>query len=276
VLVPVLIASPIALGAESEEARAILDRGQRLDRTERKWRDRTQQLGFEIHGRTGDRTRTIRLYERRDESVRDHQLLLRVLDPPELRDLGLLQSTRPGESTRQWLYIPEFKRSRLIGGGLRDVPFIGSDLDHADLDLVTDLPGWDKSDAEASLVGEERVDEVDCHVIDLTPIDLTPNKPMAYGRIRIWLGKEDLFTRRLEFFEDERLKKRISQSAIRNVGTIPVAHAIVVETPSVGTRTRIAVGETRFDLGLPDECFSQATLDDVRREPSVCKTPPGF
>ena len=264
----VTILPAIALAAES--ARQILDRGRALDETTRRWGDRVQSLEFTIHGRLGDRARTLRLYERR-LSLGEHKVLVRLLDPADVRELGFLEFTHSGGGSEQWLYLPEFKRVRKVQGSVRNERFVGSDLTHDDLDLVTALPGWTQDDADAARADEETIDSIACHVIDLTP----RRADVPYKRIRLWLGEDDLFARRLEFFADgTTLTKRISQSEIRSIGTIPVAHRIMVETPSDGTTTLITIKETRFDVGIGDECFSHATLEDVRREASACKVRP--
>jgi outer membrane lipoprotein-sorting protein len=259
-----------AITLPAESARQILDRGRALDETSRRWGDRVQSLEFAIHGRLGDRNRSLRLYERR-LSIREHKVLVRILSPADVQELGFLEFTHSGGDSEQWLYLPEFKRVRRVTGSVRNERFVGSDLTHDDLDLVTALPGWTEEDADATLAGEETVDAVACHMIDLIP-----RRPdAAYKRIRLWLGKDDLFARRLELFADgAALTKRLSQSDVRFIAKIPVAHHIVVETPSDGTTTVITIEDTRFDVGIGDDCFSQATLEDMRREASACKVPP--
>jgi hypothetical protein len=49
---------------------------------------------------------------------------------------------------------------------------------------------------------------------------------------------------------------------------------MLVETPAEGSNTVIAVSDTRFDSALPDSCFTQETLEDVRREAVECNPAP--
>jgi hypothetical protein len=55
--------------------------------------------------------------------------------------------------------------------------------------------------------------------------------------------------------------RRVRQSDLRSVGTIPVPHRAEVETPSAGTQTVVTFTHVAFDQGLPDELFNQPALE---------------
>jgi outer membrane lipoprotein-sorting protein len=94
-------------------------------------------------------------------------------------------------------------------------------------------------------------------------IELAPRREdIGYKQIVMWLGRDDLFPRRLEFYEDgDQPKKRLTQGQVSDVGAIPVAHAVEVVTPSVGTKTVMDVVEVRFNQGLDDDLFTQRQLE---------------
>ncbi len=255
---------PVALAAD---ARSILDRVQSLEESERRWSDRTQVLRFEIHGRDGDLTRELRVYERR-ASPRERRALIRLLDPPKLRGLGLLAFSTAGGGGRQWLYQPGAARSRELSSGARKVAFVDSDLTYDDLDMLAVLPSLTSDEVQSTLRGTDRVDGTPCSVIELSPTA----SQLPYRRIVLWLGEADLFARRLDLFGDgSDVVKRITQSDVTSIGKIPVARRMRIETIADDTSTAVTATDTRFDIGLSEDCVSQLALTEPTREEVLCR-----
>ncbi len=249
-----------ALGAET--ARQILDRRKALDDTTRKWTDRQERLRMTITGaRGGDRRRELMLYERRFPG--DERKTIVFFDSPaEVKGTGFLAFTHPGRPAEQWLYLPELQRVRQITPRSRTESFVGSDLSYQDLDIIQEMGSWSEADATSSLRGEVAVDGIPTYVIELQP----KREDIGYRRIVIWLGRDDLVPRRLEFFGDgaEPLK-RVEQRDITMIGPIPVARRMGVETLARGSRTVIESSDAAFDAGLEEELFTQRALERGQR-----------
>jgi outer membrane lipoprotein-sorting protein len=168
--------------------------------------------------------------------------------------------------TDQWLFLPALKRVRQITAQTRKESFVGTDLSYHDLDLLQDMPTWTEEDAASKLVGEADVDGEATYVIELRP----KGDDVDYGRIQIWLDKDDLISRRTHFFEgvddpaDEPVKE-IVQSDVKVVGKIPVPHRVEVRRPQRGSRTVMKVERVRFDQELEEDLFSQRTLERGER-----------
>lgn len=250
-----LAAAPAIAG---ETARQILDRRRALDDTERHWNDRTQDLGFRLLDKRGnERTRAVRVQEKKVGDG-ERKTILFFLSPPEVKGTGFLAFMHRGRAADQWLYLPELQRVRQITGRSRGESFVGTDLSYRDLDVIQEMVTWTEDDAASNLREGEAVDGVACHVIDLAP----KREDIGYVKIVLWLGRDDLVPRRLEFYEDGAVpKKRLHQADIRNVGRIPVANTMRVETLAAGTSTEVVVSNTRFDLQLSDDAFSQRALE---------------
>jgi hypothetical protein len=242
----------------AETARQILDRRQALDDGERRWDDRHQKLTFKINDRRGGtRTRELELSEKRYPAD-ERKSLVFFSSPPEVKGTGFLAFTHKGKPADQWLYLPELQRVRQITSNTRNQSFVGTDLTYHDLDILTEMTSWTEADAASSLRGEEAVDGVACHVIELA----TKRDDIGYKKIVLWLGKADLVPRKLEFWgDDAEPVKRIAQRDVRDVGKIPVAFATTVETPAAGSSTEVTVGETQFNQKIADDFFSQRTLE---------------
>lgn len=256
----VLAGVPAALAGET--ARQILDRRKALDDTTRKWSDRQERLAMTIRdARGGERQRALRLYERR--LPRDErQTIVFFESPAEVKGVGFLANTHKGRAAEQWLYLPELNRVRQITPRSRTESFVGTDLSYQDLDIIQEMSAWSEEDARSSLRGEETVDGVLTHVIELLP----QRDDIGYQKIVVWLGRDDLVPRRLEFFgEGSEPVKRIAQRELHDVGAIPVARSVEVETLAKGSKTLIASSDAAFDVGLEDDLFSQRALERGER-----------
>ena len=273
VLVGTAVALAGAAGA-AENAREILDRRKELDATTRAWTDRHQRMKLNITGRRGDvRVRELDLYERKYPG-NEQKAIVFLLAPEELKGTGFLAFTHAGRAGEQWLYIPALKRIRQISGNRRGESFVGTDFTFHDLDLLAEMPSWSEADARSALRGEEVVDGTPCHVIALTP----QREDIGYKQILLWLGREDLMPRRVEFYSEapssgilasltgdagakQVPKKRVQQADIRLVGPVPVAHRVTVESPGAGTQTSIEIIDVKLNQGLADDLFTQRHLE---------------
>jgi hypothetical protein len=262
----------VGLQAQAEEtARQILDRQRVLDGTERRWTDRYEQLQMEVRSPTRSlRQMALDLFDRKYPDGQQKTMAY-FSAPDSVKGTAFLAITRPDRPADQWLYLPEAKRSRRIGGEVRQQGFVGTDLTYHDLDLLAEMPSWTEATASSKLRREERVDGVSCHVIELTP----KRDDIGYQRIVVWLGRDDLVVRQVEFFETAPSSgwfgfgggesapptRRVRQSDVHPVGAIPVAHKTEIETPSAGTRTVVTFDRVAFDQDLPDDLFSQPAME---------------
>jgi len=254
------VLGPAAQAAES--ARQILDRRKALDDTTRNWTDRQQHLKMTIRdGRGGERQREVMLYERRLPGD-ERQMIVFFESPAEVKGTGFLAYTHKGRPAEQWLYLPELQRTRQITPRSRTESFVGTDLTYQDLDIIQDMGAWTEDDAHTSLRGEETIDGVVTHVIELVP----QREDIGYRKIVLWLARDDLTPRRLEFYRDgDEPAKRVQQHDLHDVGAIPVARHMEVETPSKGSKTVLESSDDAFDLHLEEGLFTQRALERGQR-----------
>jgi hypothetical protein len=250
------------LGADattSERAtRGLFAKVYELNHTTRAWTDRTQQLLVTIvDRRKNERRRTIELYTRKagDDSSRS---ILFFRSPPEVEGIGLLQWIDPDDEDRNWLYLPALKRIRQITGSSKRDSFVGTDFSYEDLSLIQEILDWTAKDATTSLSGEEIVAGQSCSIIDVLPKDVD----VGYGKIRVWLGKEDLVVHKYTF-EDRNglLVKTLLVSDIRMIKQIPAAHRLEMRNERTGSHTIIEFSKIVFDTGLAEDMFTQRRLE---------------
>lgn len=273
-LLMLAIAGPALAG---ETARQILDRQRALEDGERRWIDRHEALRMDVFDpRRETRQMAVELFDKKYPAGRQRTMAY-FTAPDSVKGTAFLAVSRPDRADEQWLYLPEHRRARRIGGALRTQGFVGTDFTYHDLDLLAEMPSWGEADASASLRGEAAVDDVPCHVIELTP----HREDIGYQRIVLWLGRDDLVARRIELFETAPRSgwfglggdgaaptRRVRQSDLRTVGRIPVPYRAEIETPSAGSRTVVTFMHVAFDQGLPDELFNQPAMEWGRYAPS--------
>jgi hypothetical protein len=257
ILLCTLAAAGVAPAAD--EARALLERVRELNRTTRNWTDRTQRMALTIVDRRGGeyhRDLEVRTKKYGDDASRS---IMVFHAPPQVRGLGFLQWIAAGEPDRQWLWLPASKRVRQISGGGRRDSFAGTDFSYEDLAIMGEAIDWSEAEAHAALAGEEAVDGQLSDIVELTP---TPAADVHYGKVRLWIGRDDQVVRRYQFLDsDGQVAKTLLLTDIRDVGGIPAAHRMEMRNERSGSHTTVVISELRYNSGLADEQFTQRRLE---------------
>jgi outer membrane lipoprotein-sorting protein len=252
------VAAMLGGPAAARTAREILDQVKTLDDTTRKWTDRTQTMTLHIHSKGGgERQRSLKIYDKRYPDD-ENKTISFFLAPPEVEGTSFLQWAHKQRADDQWLYLPEFKRTRKITAQIRDQSFMGTDFSYRDLEILGEIQDWTEDDAPSALLGTESVDGHECHMIELRPA----GKDAGYERIVLWMDAKGLVLRKMNFHEKgDALVKTLTLSDIRDVGPIPTAHRMEMQNVKKGTRTVVDLTDVRFDAGLADDLFTQRQLE---------------
>ncbi len=243
---------------ETPTARELLDQVKQLNNTTRHWSDRTQKLALTIVDRRGgERARDMEIYTKRYDQDANRTILF-FLSPPEVRGIGLLQWTQPNTTDEQWLYLPELKRVRQITGSSKRDSFAGTDFSFQDLAIISEITDWTDTDAKVTRMREETVDGHPCTVLEFEPTDAD----IAYGKIRLWLGLDDLVAHQYEFDDRQgQLVKRLLVSDVRPTNGIPTPYRLEMRNERNGSRSVAAFNEVDYNSALGDDLFSQRRLE---------------
>jgi outer membrane lipoprotein-sorting protein len=246
------------LRATAETAREILDRAHVLDDTTRHWTDRSQHLTLLIIGADGDERRRELTVRTKRYPGGETKALSSFLAPSEVKGTAFLQWGHKNAPDEQWLYLPDVRRTRRITSDLSSESFMGTDFSYQDLGILSEAPSWTEEEAPSTLVGEETVDGRPCHVIALRP----KQEDIAYARIQVWLDKETLVPRRMDFFDkDDAPIKSLRFEGIENIGAFPTARVLEMRQLKTGSKTRIESSDVKYDTGLSDDLFTQRYLE---------------
>jgi hypothetical protein len=251
----VIGAARVSAALAAYGAPEILASRSRLYRTDYAWSDERQTTRVTTIDARGTRQeRTIEIRERHyPDGAR--KALLTFMAPDAVKGTAVLSQQRAGSSAERWLYLPRLKRARRFGGQLRDEGLMGTDLTGAELDLLHEMLTWTAADVRATLRGRERLSGTDTYALEIASVP-------DYQRIVLWIGAGDFVMRQVELYgRDAALVKRVRQTDVHVVGSVPVPGRVDVENPRAGTTTIFEVLDVAFDVGFPDEVFSLPRLE---------------
>ncbi len=184
------------------------------------------------------------------------KILVRFQAPRDVENTALLTWESKDGNDDQWLYLPSVKKPKRIATSGKKNRFMGTDF------AFEDLQPENLAVHAYALVAPERLDGVDCFVIDATPATERQAADSGYGRRRIWIRRDNHVTVKREFFDKQgRLEKVETHRGLVNI-TAGVWRANEIEMHDVqnGTRTLVTVEARIVNQGLKDAFFTEAEL----------------
>lgn len=261
---PTVLALLLALGAPAlaaESARQMLDRAKAVNDA-REPKDSSQKTKMTLFdSRGGQRLRDLEMFGRNDGHGERKNLTF-FLSPPEVKGVGFLSWSHPDKDDDQWLYLPELKRVRQIGGSSRKQSFQGSDFSYDDLALFDDIRDWTEAEAASKLLRENEAEGgVPCAVIELVPA----RRDYEYSRFVLWLDRAGSTFRKIEFYDQSgELLKTLTLSGWETIDGVPTARHVEMANHEKGTKTVVEISDVRYNRGLAEEVFSERTLERGR------------
>lgn len=189
-----------------------------------------------------------------DRGNAERWTLIRFVTPSEVAGTGLLSLDHPGDASDQWLYLPGLDRVRRIASNRKGGRFVGSDFYYEDL-----------SDREPSmdhhkLLGEDKVGNVTCTLLESTPVDKSNS---VYSKRVGCIHPELLIPLRIDFYaRGKEPVKRLQASRIRKVQDYWTIYQSTMIDLQKDHRTHLITTDLVYDQGLPDNMFTQRGLTD--------------
>ena len=203
-------------------------------------------LTMEIHGRRGTKDRGLVAYVERNE--RGSSALIQIVSPSFLNSLKFL-SLSEGEETTQWLSTS--RGVRRVAGSSRNDKLFDSDF------TVEDLSDYDPGDFDLSLAGSERVNGVDCHVLEAVPLDIETD----YARRVMYVDKSTGLLMLARFFNDSgELLREFELLEHMELDGVPFPRIARMSTLSAGTFTVLTVDDAVVGEDIPDRLFNRGNL----------------
>jgi hypothetical protein len=201
-------------------------------------------LTLEINERRGTKERDLVAYVERGED--ETRALVQVVAPAFLNNLKFLSITS-GDDRNQWMSTS--RGVRRVAAGNRDERLFDSDF------TVEDLYDYNPDDYDVSILGSERVNGLDCHVVQAVPRD------SGFGDRKIlYVAIENGLLQGAEFYSDGALERRFELLDTILVDGTPFPGQARMTTVESDTNTLLTVTEATTGIEIPDRIFNRGNL----------------
>ncbi len=160
-----------------------------------------------------------------------------------------------GKEDSQWMYLPVSRQTRRISTTDKRGSFMGSEYSYADLDKIR------VNDYRQTLLGEERIQGRDCHVIEREPASPQVLTKTGYNKLKVWIDKQNHLVMRQDFFDVKGVL--IKQMRTLKVAKIDGIDSIMLsETEHFidGTRSEMRFDRLQYNVELDDRLFTQGAI----------------
>jgi len=181
----------------------------------------------------------------------DSKVMLRFLDPAEIRGVALLVWNSPGKAADMWLYTPSLERTRRIARQDRASRFAGTGFSFEDLE-ESDIAQWDYSELQDATENGEA-----CWRITGRRVS---DRRSLRDKNWLWIGKQKMTALRIEKFRGDRLAKRLSMSAFELKQEIWTAMSVEVADLSDRSVTTLQLTDARYDVRMSKSGFTLEAL----------------
>lgn len=184
------------------------------------------------------------------------------------RDYSLTLITAPPKESGQtflklnndmWSWNPTINRMIKLPPSMMSQGWMGSDYSNDDILKESSIV----VDYTHRIIGEETVGGYLCYKIQLDPRE---EAAVVWGRIIMWISKEELYQLRVEYFDEEGyLVKTHVLSDIRFMydRKIPT-HFEIIPADKPNQKTLVDIKSVKFDIPIPDGFFSQQNMKSVK------------
>lgn len=213
-----------------------------------------------IHPNGQQRRWKIKQYYQRAQENGMGAVLLRFLEPPDLRGTTLISVNQPEGENYQWMYLPAFKIPRFLNDSSKADYVFGSDLTFEDyIPHVID-------DYSYEWLREETLDGRHSAVIKIKPVAPKLLERVTYAHQTVWIDPDRLVILRMDFVDARgRLFKTSTWADFYQPdGQHWRARRRIVFSPLRPHWTEMNIQDVRVNKGLPPDFFSEHNLATIR------------
>jgi len=162
-------------------------------------------------------------------------------------------------NTEMWNWIPSIDKTIKIPPSMMLQSWMGSDFTNDDLVRQSSIV----VDYTHRLLGKEKVREMECYKIELTPL---PEAPVVWGRVILWIAVTGFDVWMAEYYDEDNKLVNISNNYdIKRMGDrdIPTRLEMVPQNKK-GQKTVMHIDEMKFNTGIDEGFFSQQNMKKIR------------
>ncbi len=184
------------------------------------------------------------------------------------RDYALTLITAPAKENGQtflkykndiWNWNPTISRMIKLPPSMMSQGWMGSDFSNDDLLKESSIV----VDYTHRLIGEESVNDWDCYIIELNPLE---DAAVVWGKIIKWITKKEYLQMKSEYYdEDDYLIKTETSFDIKTMDgrLIPTRFELIPEEEE-DHKTIVILDNVKYNDLIPESFFSQQNMKRVR------------
>jgi outer membrane lipoprotein-sorting protein len=168
--------------------------------------------------------------------------------PADVNKMGFLVWKKLDSDDERWLYLPALDLVKRIAASDKRTSFVGSDF------YYEDVSGRDIDEDR-----HELIETTDNYYV----LKNTPNDPSSveFDHYKMYIHKDSFIPVQVEYYDAQGSKYRVATAL--KVDTIQ-GHATVtkasMENLKTGSKTVMEYSDVEYDIGLPDDIFSERYL----------------
>ena len=221
-----------------------------------------QDLAMILVGRGGEkRPRQLRSFRKKSgDNLNDLQMIMFFTSPSKYKNIGLLAYDYHdnNKKDKQWIYLPEIKKTKLIASAGKNQPFMSSDFSYADLALRN------TNNYHYRLLSEEELYGETVWVIESIPNNQEEITETGYVK-SISFVRQDNFVviRTINHLKKGKRIKTMDVLELENINGIWTPLLIEMKTEKTGiflSKTIMKTLDIKFNQKLPDYVFLKNSL----------------
>jgi len=205
-------------------------------------------------GKGNQRVRKFSSAQKNDASARVTKMVMRFLEPADVKGTGILTFDNEDKDDDMWLYMPAIRKVRRIVSSEKTKSFMGSEFTNSDITKPSIM------EYSYKMLGSEGVGDVACWKIESVPVTKEISNEYGYSKKVSWIGKADYTARKTEFYDlDGNLFKVMMTEKImlldeKNKKYQPVD--IIMDNKQNGRSSRFLIEKVIFNPNVKEEYFT--------------------
>ncbi len=161
--------------------------------------------------------------------------------------------------TEMWNWVPSIDKTIKIPPSMMLQSWMGSDFTNDDLVKQSSIV----VDYTHKLLAKEKVRDMDCYKIELTPL---PDAPVVWGKVIMWITVSGFDMWMAEYYdEDSKLVNVSNNYDIRRMGDREIPTRLeMVPVNKKGQKTVMHIDEMKFNTGIDESFFSQQNMKKIK------------
>ena len=189
----------------------------------------------------------------------DSKFAVKFSTPADIKGTAFLQVEHNEGDDDLWIYLPALKKSRRLVASNKKDSFVGSDFSYGDVSLPK------AARYRHTLARTERMDDVDCHVIESIPGDDTVKANSGYSKKITWVRSDNFVETKVEYYDlAGRLLKtqRVTNPQVVDAKAgrwFPLSREMT--NHQTGHKTTLNVLKLETNVPTPDELFTTRYIE---------------